>query len=258
MLEDGMMTRRAFRIGGWAALVAGALVAATAVTTAVIGVVALTGKVTYPADYGVGPFSIQSTVSMPVALGGDVCQTFDVKTPHKTFSECFRTFLHEDDGPDQGRVRRQDADVRPTRAWLTGEVELASTGGWSPLVAATVAKNVIGWTVLSAIFLMLWRLLAAAAAGEAFSARTVRYLRGIAALVIASAALEPALNHFTSATQVGYSAEAFGAPVLLPYSAGVYPDDLNLGQLALGGLILLVAEVFRHGAAIEAERKLTV
>lgn len=252
------MTRRAFRIGGWVALVVGALVAVAAVTMAVIGVLALTGKVTYPAEYGVGPFSIRSTVSTPVVLGADVCQTARIATQNSP-RNCFRSFLHEDVESGQGVVRRQDADVRPTHATLRGEVELATTGGWSPLVAATVARAVIGLALLSGILLLLWRLLAAAAAGEAFSNRAVRHLRGIGALVIAISVLEPALDHFTSPGQLGYWWEAFGtAPHLLPGGSAGYPGGLDPGQLALGGLIILVAEVFRHGAAIEAERRLTV
>lgn len=253
-----MTTRRAFRIGGWVALVAGALVAAAAVTTAVVGVLALTGRVSYPVEIDVGPFSTRSTVSMPVGLGADVCQTADITTQNAP-RDCFRFFLHEDAESGQDVLRRQDADVRPTSATLSGEVELATTGGWSPLVAATVARSVIGLAVLSGLLLLLWRLLATAAVGEAFSDRTVRHLRGIGGLVIAVSVLEPALDHFTSAGKLGYWMEAFGiAPQLLPGSSAGYPGGVYLGQLALGGLILLVAEVFRHGAAIEAERRLTV
>lgn len=252
------MVRQAFRIGGWVLLVAGALVAAAAVTTAVIGVLALTGRVNYPVEIEVGPFSTRSTISMPVVLYADVCQTAGINAQNSP-RDCFWSFLHDDAGSGNEVVRRQDADVRPTSATLGGEVELATTGGWSPLVAATVARGVIGLAVLSGLLLLLWRLLATAAAGEAFSNRTVRHLRGIGGLVIAMSVLEPALDHFTSAGQLGYSWEAFGPwPMLLPGGSAGYPGGVDLGQLGLGGLILLVAEVFRHGAAIEAERRLTV
>lgn len=250
-----MTTRRAFRIGGWVALVAGALAAAAAATTAVIGILALTGKATYPAEYDVGPFSIESTISTPVALYGEVCQSADISA-QDTSRECFSSFLDEGVTSNGGQVYHQNPDVRPTHATLRGEVELVTTGGWSPLVAGIVTRGVLGLTVLSAIILMLWRLLAAASTGEAFSKRTVRYLRGIGGLVIASAVLAPALNHTTSPgddwTSIGPQPHLWGA------SPGVYPDDVNLAQLALGGLILLVAEIFRHGATIEAERRLTV
>lgn len=250
------MARRAFRIGGWVALVSGALTAAAAVTVAVIGVLALTGRVTYPVDIGLGPFSVQSTVSMPVTLRADVCQTADIRETASP-SDCFRFFVHEEDVESgYGRVRRQVADVRPTSATLTGEVELATTGGWSPFVAASVARSVIGLAVLGGVFLLLWRLLVSASAGEVFSSRGVRWVQGIGWLVIAGAAIGPALDHFTSASQ--YSIETFGVgPQLMPGPAG-YPGGVNLAQLALGGLVLLVAEVFRHGVAIEAERRLTV
>lgn len=252
------MTRRAFWIGGWVALVAGALVAAAAVTTVVIGVLALTGRVTYPVEIEVGPFSTRSTVSMPVVLGADVCRTANIDAQNSP-RDCFRFFVHDDEEAGREQVRRQDADVRPTSATLRGEVELATTGGWSPLVAATVARGVIGLAVLSVLLLLLWRLLATAAAGEAFSNRTVRHLRRIGWLLIAITVLDPALDHFASVFQLGYWTEAFGiAPHLMPVGSAGYPGGVDLGQLALGGLILLVAEVFRHGAAIEAERRLTV
>ena len=52
------MTGRAFWIGGWAALVLGALVASAAATVVVIGALALTGRVTYPVDISLGLFSV--------------------------------------------------------------------------------------------------------------------------------------------------------------------------------------------------------
>lgn len=249
------MTRRVFRIGGWVVMVAGALTAAATMMVAVIGVLALTGKVTYPVNIEFGPFSARSTVSMPIALAADVCQRADV-TKQETPSDCFRFFVHEDD-PKAGneRIRRQDADIRPTSATFTGKVELVSTGGWSPLVASSVARRVISLAVLSGVLLMLWRLLAAAAAGDVFSPRAVRWVRGIGWLVIAGGVAAPVLNLFTSASQLGYSMEAFGAgPQLMPLG----PGGVNLVVLALGGLVLLVAEIFRHGATIEAERRLTI
>ncbi|MGB7980036.1 MAG: hypothetical protein WCF36_04505 [Candidatus Nanopelagicales bacterium] len=150
------MTRRAFRIGGWIALVGGALAAVAAATFAVIGCLALIGKVTYPVDMGIGPFSVHVTASMPVALAADVCQTIDL-TQDDSPLDCFRFFVHDDNGA-WGAVRSQDADVQPLAATLTGDVELATTGGWSPLVAAQVTSVVIGLGVLSGMLLLLWRL----------------------------------------------------------------------------------------------------
>ncbi len=155
----------------------------------------------------------------------------------------------------ENAVRVQDADVRPTSATLTGRVELATTGGWSPFVAASIARTVTNLTVVSAVLLLLWRLLAGAASGAVFSARAVRHVRSIGWLLLGGGVVEGILGVLTGADQLGYSFEAFGnGPTLQPMgNAGI--DYL---QLALGGLILLVAEIFRHGAAVEAEQRLTV
>ncbi|MFT3872833.1 MAG: DUF2975 domain-containing protein [Nocardioides sp.] len=231
----------------------GTLAGVAAATAVVIGTLALTGSVTYPVDIRLGPVSIHNEVTMPVAFGADVCQKASVMEQDAP-RDCLRLFIHQD-GSDYETVRVQDADVRPTSAMLTGTVELATTGGWSPLVAASVARNAVGLAVISAVLLLLWRLLVNAAAGTVFSDRAVRYVRGIGWLLIVGGVVESTLNLFTSATQLGYSIETFGyGPHLAQWSEG----GLDLTQLALGGLILLLAEVFRHGAAVEAEHRLTV
>ncbi|CAM3566187.1 hypothetical protein ISCU110981_08725 [Isoptericola cucumis] len=109
------------------------------------------------------------------------------------------------------------------------------------------------------MLLLLWRLLATAATGRVFGSRAVQYLRGIGWLIVAGSLAMPALNHFASASQLGYSIEAFGiGPNLAPLDSAGYPGGINIAHLAIGGLILLVAEVFRYGARIEAEHRLTV
>lgn len=255
------MRQRVFRVSAWAALVAGALTMAAAVTVAVLGAMALSGRASFPMDIGIGPFSARAAVSMPVGLKADVCQIMDVKTQvHST--ECFNLFVHPDgDETSYGHVRHQNADVRPTSATLLGEIEFATTGGWSPLVAVSVASSFGALAVLSGVLLMLWRLLAAAAAGDVFSSRTVRWVRGIGWLVIAATIADPVSDLLRAllggGSQSGYAMEAFGVGTWLePMPLG--PAGVNLGQLALGGLVLIVAEIFRYGATIEAERKLTV
>jgi hypothetical protein len=53
----------------------------------------------------------------------------------------------------------------------------------------------------------------------------------------------------------GYEIVQFGAG---PYVERMGGAGFEPGQLLLGVLILLLAEAFRHGAAVEAERRLTV
>jgi hypothetical protein len=249
------MSRKAFWIGGWAALVLGTLTALSAVAAVVIGTLALTGRVTYPVDISRGPFSLHDGISMPVAYGEKVCQkaSVDDTLEQQDLSDCLRFFMHERGSRafDNG-LHVQDAGVRPTMARLTGTVDLATTGGWSGLVAVSVVRKVIGLMVISGMLLLLWRLLANSAAGDVFSARAVRYVRGIGWLLIAGNVVQAILGQVAKG---GYTIVSFGAgPHLEPFVAA----EIELGQLALGGLILLLAEAFRHGATVEAEQRLTV
>jgi hypothetical protein len=258
------MNRRAFRIGGWVALAAAVVTAAMAVAAALIGVQALTGKIAYPVDYSLGPLHLRDTLSVRVVTASPVCQSFDILEQPANEHPGDGSFCYElvQDGGEQiirDGIVAQDPSVRPTEAVLAGEVRLSTTGGWNPWVAAQVVKKVIVGTVITVWLLLLWRLLTAAAAGNAFSARTVRYLRALGWLTIAAAALAPALDHFTGSHQVGgLHFASYGEPFLDPVGTEGYPGGVDLVQLALGGLVLLTAEVFRHGAAIEEERRLTV
>lgn len=248
-----MAARRAFRIGSWIALAAGTLVPAIAVTTAVVGVLVLTGKAAYPTEVDLGPLHFRSTISVPAELGGDVCQKADI-TAQKP-NNCFEVFLLGDHNMGSTAVRRQNPDVRLSSAHLTGDIELAAPGGWNSLVATIVANAVIGLALISAILLLVWRLLAAAASGEPFTARTVRQLRAIGWLVIVGALIAPALGDLMRPGGHGYTTNVTSWPELTLRGGDGYPGGLDFAQLALGALILLVAEVFRHGATLATEHR---
>ena len=257
-------TRRAFRIGGWLALTAAVLTAALAVTAGVLGVLALTGRATYPVDAELGPLSFRDTLSVPVVAAAPVCQKVSVdgrSTDTGAVDGDFCVpFFQEGRGQDvRDGVVHQSQDVRPTEVVLDGEVHLTTTGGWNSWVAAQVVKKVIVGATVTAWLLLVWRLLAAAAAGDAFSARTVRLLRGLGWLTITAAVLAPALDHLTSVYAVqGVHFASYGQPFLEPVGTEGYPGGVSFVQVALGGLVLLVASIFRHGAVLEDERRLTV
>ena len=189
---------------------------------------------------------------MPVAFQADVCQTANVLEPDAP-RDCLNFFLHEENGSDYETIRVQDGNIRPISASLTGTIELATTGEWSTLVAVSVARKAIGLTVISAGMFLLWRLLAHSAAGVIFSARAVRYVRGIGWLLIAGSVVDATLGLF--ATTSGYSIEIFGGG---PHLTSISNGDIDLPQLLFGGLTLLLAEVFRHGADVETEQRLTI
>ncbi|MFC8599741.1 DUF2975 domain-containing protein [Isoptericola sp. NPDC057191] len=258
------MARRMFRIGTWLALAAAVLTAALTVTTAVLGVLALTGPVTYPVDVRLGPLHFRDTVVVRVANVSPVCQTVDLRASDPKHqrgdgSFCYPLF-QEGAGQDvREGVVHQDTDVRPTDVLLSGEVQLTTSGGWNSWVAAQVVRKVVVGTVITMWLLLMWRLLAAAAGGDAFTARSVRLLRALGWLTVAAALLAPALDHLTSiyAVQSVHFAQ-YGPPFLDVVGSRGYPGGINVVQVALGGVVLLVAEIFRHGAAIEDERRLTV
>jgi hypothetical protein len=248
------MTRRAFSIGGWAALVVGTLVALAAATVVVIGVLALTGRATYPVNTSLGPFSIHDGISIPVTYGAEVCQkaSVDDTLEQQYESDCLRFFMHGDNWAGNKALHVQDAGVQPTSAFLTGTVRLATTGGWSALVAKSVASKAIGLMVISTVLLLLWRLLANSAAGNVFSTRAVWHVRAIGWLLIFGNVVQAILGQVAKGE---YEIVSFGSgPFLEPFVAA----EIEPAQLLLGGLILLLAEAFRHGAADEVERRLTV
>lgn len=189
----------------------------------------------------VGPFSFKNSISIPVGLSRDVCQSADVAQPEEA-GDCFRFFLHQgDDG--RGTVRQQDPDARPMSATPTGDVELAVAGGWSPIVAVWTARGALGSLAAAGVLLLLWRLLAGASAGGGFSPRMLWCVRGIGWLVLVSGLVDTAFAALVGASRFGYSIETFGpGPHLIPRGAG----DVDLTRLFLGGLILIIAEVLRR------------
>lgn len=245
------MSGTTLRVASWAALVGGAVAAFAAATAAVIGILVFTGQTTYPVDAHVGPFTVHHEMSMPVALSADVCQLASVRNP-KDPGDCLTFFAHDDSWPGDDPVRTQDADIRPMSAQLTGSVGLATTGGGSTFVAASIARTVIGLAAISAALLLSWRLLRSAGAGTLRRARAGSRVRAIGWLLVAGGLAQAALSLSTSATQLGYSFESFGSgPHLTPLGV----DGAGFTQLALGALLLLLAEVFRHSVATEAETR---
>lgn len=245
------MVRRACWIGGWAALVGGVLAAAAAASVIVVGVLALSGRVTYPVDVGVGPLSMSQQISIPVAFGGDVCQSASVREQDPSV-DCLRFFVHDAGWATDSQadpIRVQDADVRPTSATLTGTVQLATTGGWNGLVAASVARTAILLSVASAVLVLVSRLLATFAAGRGADARSLRQVRAIGWLLVAGGAAEMVFSLFSSASQFGYSVETFGSG---PHLDAGGTSGVDVYAIAVGGLVLIVGELFRRAAVAES------
>lgn len=245
------MAHRVLRIGGGVVLAAGVLAAIAAVSVVVIGVLALSGRMAYPVSVGLGPISFSHQVSMPVSFHAAVCQSASVND-HTPADECQRFIVHDADSPPRNQanhLRVQDADVRPTSASLTGTVALTSTGGWSDLVAASVARTAILLAIASAMLVLVSRLLATLTAGAVSHDRSVRRVRAIGGLVIVGGVVDAIFDLFASPSNLGYSTERFGPG---PYLDPGAPGSVDVLPMAVGALLILVAEVFRRGAAVDA------
>ena len=248
-----MRGRAAFRVAGVLALLGMVAAAAAAVLTSAVGVAALSGRVSYPYAVELGPFHAEWRMTLPVAGSGDVCQRASVSDQGP--SACYRFFLHQAEDASSRETRRQDADIRPTGVELVGHADLVTAPGWSPYVAAFVLHESATMLGAAALLYLLWRILWAAAAGDAFTRRTVRRLRLMAVLVLAGALAAPILGGLARTDVLGYWSESFGVyPGLQPR-----PDRaLSTSHIAVALVLFLVVEVVRHGAALEDEVRATV
>lgn len=242
-----------FRAAGVLALLGMVAAAAAAVLTGAVGVAALSGRVSYPYAVELGPVHATWTMTLPVAGSGDVCQRASVSDQGP--SACYRFFVHEAEDAGSRAARRQDADIRPTEVELTGHAELVTDPGWSPYVAAFVLHDTVALLAVAVLLYLLWRILWATAAGDAFTALTARRLRLMAVLVLAGALVAPLLGGLARTDVLGYWSESFGAyPGLQPRT----DSALSLREIAVALVLFLAAEVVRHGAVLEAKARATV
>lgn len=254
MTRGGVVRGRgAFRVAGVLALLGMVAAAAAAVLTSVVGVAALSGRVSYPYSVELGPIHAEWRMTLPVAGSGDVCQRASVSDQGP--STCYRFFLHQAGDAGSREARRQDADIRPTAVELTGQAELVTAPGWSAYVAAFVLRETVTMLGVAVLLYLLWRILWATAAGDAFTRPTVRRLRLMAVLVLAGALVAPVLSGLARTDVLGYWSESFGVyPGLQPR-----PDlALSASHIVLALVLFLVVEVVRHGAVLEDEARATV
>ena len=240
---------RGFVAAAWVALAAAVVSAAFAAYVVVVGALVLTGRTGLPLAESWGPFTVDAALSMPVGTTVEVCdrEAFQRARPP---GDCAAINLHPD-GPESERFA---ADVTPVGSVdLFGDLALRADPGWSPYVAARLAGTALWAGLFSLLLFQLSRFLRAGAGGTAFG--EVDRVRGIGLLVIAMSLLDPVIDQLTRTDAFGYGLEAKGPGPMLQQTGD---PSLNLGTLALGVVVVLVAEVLRRGAEIEAEQELTV
>lgn len=255
-----VMTRqRAFAVAGWIALAAVFFAALATVLVSATAVGVLTGRMA-TADVliripGTDPLEVAYQPSWNVSTNVEVCSRI-VPDLQQSERECEGLFLHgPHDEPGTQRVV-VPGHVRAVAALLEGRLLLEAKPGWNPLIASLYGMSILRLVVLTFLLAQLWLLLRAASNDAPFTDRVVRRLRTLGATLVAWEVLEPLLWVFLSPKAWDYGLSQYGTDINL--ELGSMEPGFELTKIVFGVLLLLLAEIFKRGAALEHEQKLTV
>lgn len=259
-----MRRTRSFWVASCVSAAAASVMALVAVTFAIVGGLVLTGVLDQPRTVHVLPgTSVLDAAFQPswsARLSAPVCPEVDLADYHQINEQgCFGFSLqHGDVGytTTDGDAIASGTDVRPTAVRMEGEVLLAAEKGWNPLIASLYGMAVLGLAVVVVVLSLLTRVLRSAAKGEPFSLRSVAALRTMGWLIIGWEVAQPVLWLFLSPKAWDYSETSVGTGPQL--SLGPMETPISVPTLFLGGLLVLLAAVFRHGETVEAEQAMTV
>lgn len=230
--------RRWFGIGSVVALALAGVAAFAALLVALGGVGGATGMSRWEA---LGPVSFEPTWSV---VGGT--------DAHEVRLQFFRA------GEVDGVEREYLAEVQPGDISLDGRAVLRAAPGWSGLMFSVFMMAAIGVLVLAALLALVGLLLRSAARGEPFTAVTVRRTRQIGWLLVGWQVAQPVAWLFFSPKAFDISEVSRSQNGMSLLLGDQEPGGPSLAVLALGGLVLLLAEVFAYGARLADEHRLTV
>ena len=248
----GMRAASVAVLVGWV----GALLAA--LVTAGVGVAGLTGwsdSFVQRVDLtgGLGLVTVDVAPTWEGVSGAEICRSVDI-VDYPT--DCLAFVLNDGVTPVVDGVARQ-GDVVPRSVSLSGPITLDAAPGWNPLIASLLAMDVLALLVVTVALFQLWRLLRTAARGEPFTGEAVRRLRTMGALLLGWELVEPVLWLFLSPKAWDYSEAGYGPTGWLQLGS-MEPGGPSLTVMAFGALLLLLAQVFRRGAELADEQRLTV
>src|SRR4051812_17348592 len=242
-----MRRQKAFRIASGFALVAWVVTALVALMVATLGVIGLTGWGDYRYDVAIPVPGLSLDVgfqpSWGVSQGGEVCDRVSLREPA---TGCYNIVLDQGEQRLDGDVVLQ-GDVRPVAAALSGRLLLDAEPGWNSLMASLYGMQVLALLVLAFLLAQLWLLLRAASQGRGFSGLMVRRVRIIAWTLIGWKFVEPFLWLFFSPKANDYFAVEIGPGPTLSLGS-MEPGGPNWMVVAFGLLLVLLAELLRHGA----------
>jgi Protein of unknown function (DUF2975) len=248
--------QKAFKVASGVALVAWVATALVALLVATLGAIGLSGwgHYRYQVDVPVPGLSLHLSFqpSWGVSQGGDVC---DPVRLDGTNHQCYGIVLFQGE-PRQDRHELLQGDVRPDYVDMSGRLFLDAEPGWNSLMASLYGMQVLTLLVPAFLLAQLWLLLRAASRGQGFSGPMVRRLRIIAWTMVGWEFLEPFLWLFFSPKANDYDAVMIGR---MPLNLGsMEPGGPSWTVVFFGLLLVLLAELFRHGADLAEEQKLTV
>lgn len=252
-----MSTAKAFRIATGAALATWVGTLVLAAIIALSGIVGLSGQGDYRYDVDVPLPGVSLDVGFQPSWGvvqvGDVCDRVNLRDPR---SDCYNVVLHQGQQRLDGDVW-MSGDVRPVAADMSGRLFFDAEPGWNALMASLYGMRVLTLLVLAFLLAQLWLLLRATARGQGFSSHVVRRLRVLGVTMVGWEIAEPLLWLFLSPKANDYVLGATGPWPLLSLGS-MEPGGPTWTVVAFGLLLLLLAEVFRHGSEIAEEQSLTV
>lgn len=252
-----MRRQKAFRVASGAALAAWVGTALVAALIAIGGAVGLLGWGDYHYELEVPVPGMSLDLGFQPSWGvvhlGSVCEQVDLRDPA---DDCYNVVLHRGEQQLEGDVW-VPGDVRPVEAALSGRLLLDAKPGWNSLMASLYGMRVLTLLVLAFLLAQLWLLLRAAARGQGFSEHVVRRLRVLGWTLVAWEFVEPLLWLFFSPKANDYVLAATGPWPLLSLSS-MEPGGPAWTVIAFGLLLLLLAELFRHGSELAEEQRLTV
>lgn len=147
-------------------------------------------------------------------------------------------------------------DVRAVKAEFSGQLVLDADDGWEPLLVSIMVMRAIGILVIAFVLYQLWRILRSAAGGEPFAEGLVRRLRWMGGVLVGWEITEPVAWLFLSPKAFDFHGTSYG-PV--PFGLGpMEPGGPSVVVIVFGLLLVLLASVFKYGAHLADEQRLTV
>jgi hypothetical protein len=255
-----MRQNRSFKVASWIALAAAVITTLGALLVAAVGVAGLTGRSDYSHRISLVPgthlLDMSYQPSWEVRASPEVCPRINLRHPRR---DCENVVLRDAHGPRENPpFLLPDDDIRAESAQLEGPLLLDAAPGWNPLVASLYGMTVLSLLVLAFLLSQLWLLLRAASRNAPFTDQVVRRLRVIGLTLIAWELLEPFLWLFLSPKAWEYGLVGAGARGVGLELGSMEPGGPQLTRMAFGALLLLLAQVFQRGVALEQDQRLTV